>query len=773
MANRSIGEHQLTSEMNAIVDSVLAGDSVKGFAFAGSGKSTLLRAVEKYHKDKRGLYLCYNKSLEMEARKLFNGHSVDIATSHSLALNSFTSEESERFIAKTQAKMNKFEFQRYTSSIEPDTPLRQALDVDTHWKAVFAVCEQFICTASIELSSQHITPKVKAFVKKRISEGHLQKSESDAALSFIENLAKQLIQEMLDTDSNCPMTHDAYIKVWQLNNPTLDYDYIMFDEAQDANPVLLSLILKQKAQLIFVGDKYQSIYQFRGGVNAMDIIPLPSYPLSRSFRYGNEIASLATKILGKMDLRVKVTGLGESTEILEGTPNHDLDPVMCITYRNDSLLSLLIDYFQQNQPAILCNGKTQWLRDTLQSLLHFKAGEPHLSQFPKHKKYKTYDELIALERDGNTSSLVHYIEETDESRVLLDALNWSLEQVKPIRLLTTAHMCKGLESDTVYLHHDFQPIMKAYGQGKPIDDTDLNLLYVAITRTKKRLYLASPLKKALDTDLAFSVRPYKPEPCLLDNLIPKEMTARFTVDIISHTQPLPLNTMCNSESVIVFDESSEYEDQCDLEDEISIVTVSQQKALSEWLTSEPNAKTKAQLIADSLKHYYKLSDKQEARLNTMLLKAFRESPNLTATSIQGMIEAHSGNFDALTVVLEELETFQFLCGDNTQHLQHKRIELQSLPPQLRATTQELLTHSHLSKVSDKTQLKSNKLFEERLVIVSNSTASSRIFTMIEEALLRDKTLAVRYISTHCKSTPESLTALCSKELQQLINTTRQ
>lgn len=68
---------------------------------------------------------------------------------------------------------------------------------------------------------------------------------------------------MISPGGDCPTTHDAYVKNWQLSKPVLNYDYIMFDEAQDENPVLLHVILSQKCQKIFVGDKFQSIYQFR------------------------------------------------------------------------------------------------------------------------------------------------------------------------------------------------------------------------------------------------------------------------------------------------------------------------------------------------------------------------------------------------------------------------------------------------------------------------------------------------------------------------------
>lgn len=100
LVERSIGKHKLTEEMNNIVDAFEAGENIKGFAFAGGGKSTLLRAMEKYGKQKRGLYLCYNKSLEQDARTLFVGTYVHIYTSHSFSLSSFEPEVKRAFWIK-------------------------------------------------------------------------------------------------------------------------------------------------------------------------------------------------------------------------------------------------------------------------------------------------------------------------------------------------------------------------------------------------------------------------------------------------------------------------------------------------------------------------------------------------------------------------------------------------------------------------------------------------------------------------------------------------
>uniref|UniRef100_UPI0013D42A21 UvrD-helicase domain-containing protein n=1 Tax=Klebsiella pneumoniae TaxID=573 RepID=UPI0013D42A21 len=66
------------------------------------------------------------------------------------------------------------------------------------------------------------------------------------------------------------MTHDGYLKLFQLSKPDLSKQFglIMVDEWQDTNEVTMDIVLEQDARLILVGDRHQSIYGFRGATNA-------------------------------------------------------------------------------------------------------------------------------------------------------------------------------------------------------------------------------------------------------------------------------------------------------------------------------------------------------------------------------------------------------------------------------------------------------------------------------------------------------------------------
>ena len=50
------------------------------------------------------------------------------------------------------------------------------------------------------------------------------------------------------------------------------YDVLLWDEAQDMNPAMLDVCLKQVKPKLVVGDSQQQIYSFRGAVDALRIV---------------------------------------------------------------------------------------------------------------------------------------------------------------------------------------------------------------------------------------------------------------------------------------------------------------------------------------------------------------------------------------------------------------------------------------------------------------------------------------------------------------------
>src|SRR5690606_22415144 len=79
-------------------------------------------------------------------------------------------------------------------------------------------------------------------------------------------------QRMIDPTHEMPITHDGYLKQYQLSLPDLSGQYttILLDEAQDTNPVTNHIVCQQKCKLVYTGDMHQQIYRFRGADNAME-----------------------------------------------------------------------------------------------------------------------------------------------------------------------------------------------------------------------------------------------------------------------------------------------------------------------------------------------------------------------------------------------------------------------------------------------------------------------------------------------------------------------
>src|ERR1700732_5437206 len=83
--------------------------------------------------------------------------------------------------------------------------------------------------------------------------------------------AEALWKNICKHNSTAPVTHDCYLKLFYLQGRELaprEWS-VMLDEAQDADPVILGLLERHKGARIIVGDKYQQLYQWRGGGNAL------------------------------------------------------------------------------------------------------------------------------------------------------------------------------------------------------------------------------------------------------------------------------------------------------------------------------------------------------------------------------------------------------------------------------------------------------------------------------------------------------------------------
>ena len=191
-------------------------------------------------------------------------------------------------------------------------------------------------------------------------------------------------------DGGLPLSHDGYLKLWALSRPEAQTDYILVDEAQDMNPVLLGVLKQVRCPVVYVGDPNQQIYEWRGAVNAMEQIASPHRVLlAQSFRFGPEIAAAATKVLRTLGTSAPLRG---STAIQSEVAQ--VRPDAILSRSNAGVIGNLLYCLKRNVRCAVVGGN-RTLQRLLEDVLHVQQGTP--AQTP---------ELLGFQRFGARPALL-------------------------------------------------------------------------------------------------------------------------------------------------------------------------------------------------------------------------------------------------------------------------------------------------------------------------------------------------------------------------------
>ena len=273
----------LTNEQINILNS---DEDIKINAVAGSGKTTtLIEYARTRPLGSKILYLVFNRSVKLEAIKKFSDKglsNVTVETAHSLAYRDIV--VNYRYKIRTNGyKINEIsEILDLASELLGQEKITQYVIANHINKFVALFCNSDKRKVQ-ELNYLDVVydSKAKNFVK--------------FYYSIIENKTRQFLSKM--DRGEIEIIHDFYLKKFQLSNPILPYDYILFDEGQDASPAMLDVFIKQKSKKVIVGDTHQQIYGWRYAVNSLEKSDFKSFNLSISFRFNQDIANLAVSAL--------------------------------------------------------------------------------------------------------------------------------------------------------------------------------------------------------------------------------------------------------------------------------------------------------------------------------------------------------------------------------------------------------------------------------------------------------------------------------------------
>ncbi len=463
-------EFKPTDEQAAAVELAKSGKAMAVEALAGTGKTSTLGLIAEA-KPSSGLYVAFNKSIVEDAASKFPHH-VDCRTAHSLAFR----EVGIRYKHRLNGQRMKSSQIARMLDIEP---IQIATKFGSKRLApgflagiVMRGIRRFCTTADENPAHRHIpTPDTM-----RLDPGLLEMWRD--VQHELEPVLEDAWVDVVALDGVLPFEHNAYLKIWQLEGPRISTDYILFDECQDANPLMLAIVEAQRdhAQLIFVGDRHQAIYSWNGSVNAMEQAPVEvrSY-LTNSFRFGPEIAQQANDILSQLG-EVEVAGLGPDGRV--GAISH---PNIVLSRTNTAAVRRAFTAVDEGRRPHIIGGASEIVGFARGCKSLMDAGwssHPELACFNSWGEVQEYVRQDELGRD--LSLMVSLIVDFGAERIINGFDRQPRERDADL-ILSTAHKAKGREWDAVQLADDFP------SDAETSSIEERRLLYVAATRAKTEL----------------------------------------------------------------------------------------------------------------------------------------------------------------------------------------------------------------------------------------------------------------------------------------------
>lgn len=534
-----------TPEQQDILDEFATGKDMVIIAGAGTGKTSTITMLADalYDQDRtaRGVYIAFNKAIATEVKSKFFYGNVDASTIHSLA---FRGARNTPHLAPLLGKLGgrngavPLRVQErpkvfgvsggITILRNPDEPMhpqdnpalvkihgttavRAALDAITKW------CQ----SAEGEVGPEHVILKKNQIATEARPEYR----------SRIAELARRIWdQDIMSPDGRLNFAHDYYLKAWALTKPDLCKQLgiqgrrvvLFFDEAQDSRPCITELVMNQrgKMQLVLCGDSSQAIYRFTGCQDAMkgfkETDGVTSLTLSKTFRFGPDIACVANQVLARIEgADIRIIPDYSVASIVRNDPDLP-DAIICRS--NAVVIENMLELLDAGK-KVYCAANTQVIADVAHDYMRLVSGERPKSgamkQFSSTEAITAYlRERSSLENEALSTGDEEIVDEIELDDALVATLRaikrfGAVNILKGIRSLerteatadivvSTIHKSKGQQWDSVHVSWDVSDMTKIRHPAQLRDE--LMLLYVAVTRAKKRLELHPSVMGALGLD---------------------------------------------------------------------------------------------------------------------------------------------------------------------------------------------------------------------------------------------------------------------------------
>jgi len=460
-------------------------------AVAGSGKTTtLVECGNKIPQGKRSIFLAFNSAIAKEMNNRLPSN-VEGRTLHSIGFG----------------------------IIRDNTTVDIKVDNDKVFLALTKALDKAGYEGTKEQYSHKISmlKKIVGFIKAFNCDYTKFEEVNDIVLLQnieyeIDDMDMDIIASVMNTGLSNLDTIDyddmIYIPV-KMGYKAKTFDWVFVDEVQDLNMVqleLVKIVCNGNTRIIAVGDRYQSIYAFRGAdKNSMDNFKehfkAKEMPLSICYRCPKSHIVLAKTIVPAIEpSETAEEGILKDLsmdEAVEKADNKDL--IICRS--NAPLLKMAFRLIRAKKKAVIRG------RDISKGIINLVKKYKNVISVDDlaeriTKSQRLQESKLRLIEDGKLSrgkkgAVETSIDVCETALVLLENCESIREVEGNIKKIFTeygdgiicssVHKAKGLEADRVFILNYSQMPSKRAETEQEIQQ-EMNIKYVAVTRAKHELY---------------------------------------------------------------------------------------------------------------------------------------------------------------------------------------------------------------------------------------------------------------------------------------------
>ncbi|MCU4750307.1 UvrD-helicase domain-containing protein [Streptomyces sp. G-5] len=386
-------------------------------ALAGTGKSSTLKMLAQRMPGQRIVYMAFNKDIvgEAQAAKARGEYppNVEVMTANGAAYRAVGKPYRHRMPSdrKGGAKRQKVEEVADLMRIYDGMTYAQHATISRLRVAMLAreTINTWVKSADPEPTQAHV-PWDNVLPEHRAE-----------VFGKLRPIVDRMWEDINDPDGRLTYDHDYVVKRWALAGYAVPGDVLLFDEAQDVNPVLDGVVrgaMDAGVQVVAVGDSHQAIYGFRGAADSLATLPVDArLTLTKSFRFGPEVADAGNRVLRMLGADLRLRGHEAKDSRIEELAPGEADAVVCRT--NTGVISEAISALEQGKRVAVAGG-VQEIRSFVRAARSLQSG--HVTEHRDLAAFADWDQVrayVETESDaaGSMATFVRLIDDDQDGRL--------------------------------------------------------------------------------------------------------------------------------------------------------------------------------------------------------------------------------------------------------------------------------------------------------------------------------------------------------------------